>query len=120
MEKTLVNITDWMNMNRLKMNDSKTEFIMIGSRQQMKKVTFNSLKVNDKQVEAADSIKYLGIHLDTNLNLKKHVTAKCKIACMNLYRISIRKNLTQDACTSLGSSRSPRLCKWTTSGTAES
>ena len=33
MEETLANIRNWMNMNRLKMNNSKTEFITFGTRQ---------------------------------------------------------------------------------------
>ena len=37
--------------------------------------------------------------MNKNLNFKKQITEKCKIACMNLYRIkNIRQYLTLDAC----------------------
>ena len=102
MEETLTNIRDWMNMNKLKMNDSKTEFIMFGSRQQLLKLTSTSIYVNNCQVEMSNSVKYLGVQLDMNLNLKKHITNKCKVACLNLYRIkSIRKYLNQSTCSTL-------------------
>ena len=57
MEETMVDIKDWMNINRLKMNESKTEFIVFGSRQQIMKSTITSLNVNNTQVEVSESIK---------------------------------------------------------------
>ena len=35
-ETCLCNVKDWMIANKLKMNDSKTEFMIIGSHQQIK------------------------------------------------------------------------------------
>jgi len=36
--------------DKLKLNDDKTEFIIISTRQQLKKVTFNTLRVGNTQV----------------------------------------------------------------------
>ena len=84
------------------MNDSKIEFIVFGSRQQLAKLNISHLDVNNIQVDSSDCVKYLGVLLDANLNLKRHITQKCKVASFNLYRIrSIRKYLTQEACCSL-------------------
>ena len=71
MENTLASIRSWMSENRLKINDSKTEFIIYGSRQQFKNLSIDSLKVNQTSVTASDFIKYLWVYLDQNLNLKK-------------------------------------------------
>ena len=98
----MVNIRSWMNSNRLKMNDSKTEYIIFGSRQQLLKLQSTSLNVNDIEVKASNSVKYFGVHLDNNLSLKKHIKAKCRVASLNLYRIrNIRRYLTQDASNAL-------------------
>ena len=35
LQESTIAINDWMNSNRLKMNASKTEFILFGSRQQL-------------------------------------------------------------------------------------
>ena len=102
MENTLASIRSWMSENRLKMNDSKTELIIYGSRQQLKNLSIGSLKVNETSVTTSDFIKYLGVYLDQNLNLKRHITTKCRVASINLYRIrNIRKYLTKDSCTVL-------------------
>ena len=64
-------INMWMDKNRLKMNQSKTEFIIFGSRQQVKKCVSDSLDVNGVRVPRSDQkIKYLGASLDSLLNLK--------------------------------------------------
>ncbi len=53
-------------------------------------------------MDFSDCVKYVGVLLDANLNLKRHITQKCKVASFNLYRLrSIRKYLTQEACASL-------------------
>ena len=38
-EETMLNMKDWMNINRLEMDDSKNEFIMFASQQQLMKST---------------------------------------------------------------------------------
>ena len=47
MENTLAIIRSWMSENSLKMNYCKTEFIIYGSRQQLKHLSINSLKMNE-------------------------------------------------------------------------
>ena len=44
-ERSILEIKKWMDAVRLKMNESKTEFMLLGSRQHLKKCTTNSLKV---------------------------------------------------------------------------
>ena len=39
LEECISKVKEWMNHNRLKMNREKTEFILYGSRQQLKKVS---------------------------------------------------------------------------------
>ena len=46
LEKTLADVKSWMNENPLQMDDSKTEFVMFGSRQQLCKLSARNLNVN--------------------------------------------------------------------------
>ena len=88
----------WMNENRLKMNNDKTEFILFGSKPQLDKCTTKTLSINNTEIKLADKIKYLGVLLDQQLNLKQHITSKCQIAMLNIQHIkNIRHLLTQEA-----------------------
>ena len=98
LEECATTLKVWMNENRLKMNSDKTEFVLFGSRSQLEKCKIKALNVDDTEVEMMDGMKYLGVILDQNLNMKKHITTKCQTAMLNIQRIkNIRHLLTQDA-----------------------
>ena len=87
LESSLGNINSWMNLNRLQMNTSKTEFMMIGSGKQLSKcVTNNIIECNDT-VEKSGIIRLLGIWIDSNLNLKTNVIKKSQTAMLNIFKI---------------------------------
>ena len=88
----------WMDENRLKMNNSKTEFIMFGSRQQLAKTETSSLDVNGVLIPRSRSIKFLGADLDEILSFKGMINRKCRVAISNLQKLRlIRKCLTPEA-----------------------
>ena len=80
------------------MNSSKIEFILFCYPAQLKKCSSNCIKVNSAAVDLSVSIKYLGVYLDNNLCVKKHISHKCRLAMQNVHRIrNIRSTLTSDA-----------------------
>ena len=88
----------WMDQNRLRMNSSKTEFIMVGSRQHLSKVSTTTIDVNGDLIERSSSVKYLGVDIDERLSFKQHIKRKCRTAIGNFHRLKkIRKTLTQQA-----------------------
>ena len=91
LEGCMLNIKSWMDSMHLKMNPNKTEFIYFGSKPQLKKCKVESLKVSDDLIPRADTIRYLGVYMDTQLNYKHHITKKCRAAMLNYFKIrSIR------------------------------
>ena len=64
LEKCVTDLKVWMNENRLKMNNNKTEFILFGSKPQLDKCKTKTLNVNNTEIELADKVKYLGVLLD--------------------------------------------------------
>jgi hypothetical protein len=66
--------------DKLKINDGKTDFILIGTRQQLLKVHVNSLAVGDVRVSSVTSVKNLGTWMDSNLNLQVNINNTCKAA----------------------------------------
>ena len=83
-----------MAANWLKLNDSKTEFIIFGKQKLLDGVGIDSVKLGDSTVAAVDSVRSIGAHLDSNLKMKKQISQMCKSAYFNLHQISrIKKYL---------------------------
>ena len=97
LENCIDDIKRWMLTDKLKLNDDKTEFIIIGTRQQLKKVTFNTLRVGNTQVTSLSQAKNLGSWFDAQMNLNTHVTKCCQAAFFHLFNIRrIRKFLNHE------------------------
>ena len=66
-----------MNVDGLKLNDDKTEFMIIGSRQQLEKVSVAELSVGDISVAPASAARNLGVLFDRNLKFDAQITKTC-------------------------------------------
>ena len=101
-EQTMLDIKSWMDQVRLKMNESKTEFIYFGWPSQLEKCIGTSINVNGEEIMRTNTTKYLGAYLDSKLDFREHIKIKCKAAMLNIYKIrAARKNLTRSACNKL-------------------
>ena len=79
------------------MNDSKTEFLVFGTRYNLNKHTIPPLKVGDSDINKNKNENFLQVLLDQHLTFKDHITNKSKIALYNLSLIDkIRNFLTAD------------------------
>ena len=102
LQNSLSKIIRWMDSCKLAMNTAKTELVIFGARAQLAKTNISSIGVVGDIVDRSMVVKYLGVHLDEQLKLDKHVTEKCKKATYNLYNIrKIRNSLTISACKTL-------------------
>ena len=98
LEGTANNVKTWMDQNRLKMNNEKTEFIVFASCQLMPKCETKTLCVNGVNVEQAEVIKYLGVWMDQHMTFRKHICMKSCTAMLNFQRIKLICSLfTQEA-----------------------
>ena len=90
-------IRNWMEENQLKMNDAKTEFIVIGTVSDLKKNTLENIEIGDTLIHQTSKIKFLGVYLDENLSLKDHVQNRARKAHYNLRLIqNIQKYINID------------------------
>ena len=67
------NICLWMRTNLLKLNDDKTELIVLGTRQQLKKVGDVTIMISNDTILAVPSVRNLGIHFDKELKWVVHI-----------------------------------------------
>ena len=86
-ENSAITINDWINRNKLKMNTSKTEFILFGSKQQLNKFLTTDIDIAGDKVSRVKCIRYMGTYLNDTLTLKEHVKTKCRTAMLNFFRI---------------------------------
>ena len=59
--------------NKLKLNDGKTEFLLIGTRQQLVKVNASTLCVGETSVTCTSVLKTLGCWLDSQFKFETHI-----------------------------------------------
>ena len=68
-ENSVADIRAWMLSDRLLINDSKTEFIIIGSKQQMSKININEIIVGESAFEPVEVVFIVSTHLMTSDNV---------------------------------------------------
>lgn len=99
LETTLQDVQTWMSENRLKMNASKSEFVIFSSKRLSKHINTNSLNVAGDDVKIGDNIRLLGAWLDRFLTMEVHARKKAKAASLALMKIRhIRQYITDDIC----------------------
>jgi hypothetical protein len=92
-------IRKWMVSNHLKLNNTKTEFLVIGSPHAVKKLDgVSSIVIGEDVVDATACAKNIGAIIDSRLSMSDHVNSVCRACYMHLRHISqIRPFLTEEA-----------------------
>ena len=85
-------IREWTIRDKLMINDSKTEFILIGIRQHLCKLQPCAISVGHNTITASTLVKNLGCWIDSHHSMSKHVTSMCKSAFYHLHNIGRIKN----------------------------
>ena len=96
----IYDIKDWLLLNMLKFNTSKTDLGVIGSHQQLSKLNLPlTMRVEQSKLITEESITNLGVIMDQHLKLDRHVNKVFKVCMFHLRNISeIRRFLTTEAC----------------------
>ena len=91
LKNCLNGIQHFMFTNKLKLNPEKTEFILIGSKNNHKQLLPHfSINILSNQVSPAQSVRNLGVVFDSNFSFSDHVSQVIKstrVHARDLYRI---------------------------------
>ena len=103
LNRCLSDIRSWMLQNKLKINDEKTEFLLITSSHSKSQIDDDfKLQVGDFLVPASDTARNLGVSFDKHMSMDHHITNVCKSSNFHLRNIrSIREELTDSTAAKL-------------------
>ena len=73
LENYINEIRDWMCINLLKHNDGKTEFIILGTQQQLQKISHINIWIREDLVRPVDMVYNLGFCMEKYLKNKDHI-----------------------------------------------
>ncbi len=97
LETCVEEIRQWMSSNLLKLNDEKSEMLVISSRFSPP-VSFPSLKIGDEEIETNTSVRNIGVQFDTGMSMVGHVGNVSRASFGEIRKLgSIRKFLTDDS-----------------------
>ena len=92
LEACIIEICHRMGNNYLKLNDSKTEFILIGSRQKLDKIKDLHIKIGDSIIAPVRKVWNLGVIMDDSMTLTSPVSSTLKSASFQIRNLGqIRK-----------------------------
>ena len=91
--KELNKLTEWMNVSKLSLNVTKTNFIIFRSKDR-KAVFSNNIKINGTDIDRVESTKYLGVYIDSKLKWSKHINFR-KICKSYWYHLQSKKEFKQ-------------------------
>ena len=98
LKKCLIEIRSWMIENCLKLNEEKTEILILGTAQHTKLLNISSIDICGKDIRIANSAKNIGFTLDPTLQLSHQVNNVCKTCYYHIRNIwRIRKSLNVES-----------------------
>ena len=98
MEDCSQDIRFGMLINDLKFKDDKTEFLSIGTLQQLEKLDNIGIRVGDSDIHPVQLVRNLGCWFDSRLSMASHITKICASSFYYIYNIRrIRKYLSRQS-----------------------
>jgi len=80
-------IKHWMSLNYLKLNNNKTEILMIGSATSVKRMDL-SFEIDRVHVKPSSSVRNLGVVFDSSLSFASHISSVVKNSFFHLRNIA--------------------------------
>ena len=80
-------ISTWMEGMKLKLNHSKTEYILTGTPQQLAKCTNMAINIVGNEIHATNCVRNLGAYFEKHMTMEHHVKSICRAAYAQLYNI---------------------------------
>jgi hypothetical protein len=83
-EECLQIIEKWTIRNFLRLNMSKTEYILLGTGAQLAKINLSGIRINGQEVSFKTVVRSLGVLFDSTLKFRHHIDYVCRLSYGNL------------------------------------
>jgi hypothetical protein len=87
LEKCIAQVRAWMAANYLKLNDDKTEFIVLGSHNSLSKITTSQITIGNCCIKPSTRVKNIGAVFDSTMKMDVQVTNMCRAAWFQLHLV---------------------------------
>ena len=77
-------ISEWMTMNKLKLNSDKSDVIVFGTDKSLKDVEFSHVTIENYDIKLSKSVKNLGCLFDKKLTMSDQIGSICKQSFFHL------------------------------------
>ena len=81
-------MSSWMRKNKLQLNDSKTEVVIICSVHNHSKVNIPHIQVGDSEIQPVSAVTNIVAQLDETLSMRSHINYLCSRVHFYLRNIS--------------------------------
>lgn len=99
MQECLSDVRQWMLTNKLKLNDSKTEVLVIAAKSNIKLTENIKVKIGEEVISPTPVACNLGATLDNTMSMECQISSVTRKVYYNLRRIAkIKQYLTPSAC----------------------
>ena len=95
-EQCITEVKHWMHVNKLKLNDEKTEIILINPKKY--DIPFDHLNVGTESIDFAESAKNLGVYIDQDLSMKCHFSNLSKAIYLEIRRLKTMSRFVNETC----------------------
>lgn len=98
LSSTLDSVHAWLTANRLSVNPSKTEYLLVGSSQQRKKLISSSLIFQGNLIVPSDTVRNLGVAFDSELSFHNHISKICSTSFYHIRHLrQVRSSLDKNS-----------------------
>ena len=96
LQNCVTSVNHWMDSNKLKMNNEKTELMLIGTTYKINSLDSKQLAIGGIITPFHDKVKDLGFILDSNLSMRQAVSHVTRMCYCELRKISHIRHLISE------------------------